>query len=68
MKILVIGKGGREHSLVWKLAKSPLVTDVFCAPGNAGTALDGQNLDINANDVARLLKFARAEKIFAPEL
>ncbi len=63
MKILVVGKGGREHVLVWKLAKSPLVTDVFCAPGNAGTALDGQNLDINANDVARLLKFARAEKI-----
>ena len=63
MKILVVGKGGREHTLVWKLAKSPLVTDVFCAPGNAGTALDGQNLDINANDVARLLKFSRAEKI-----
>ena len=63
MKILVVGKGGREHALVWKLAKSPLVTDVFCAPGNAGTALDGQNLDINANDVTRLLKFARAEKI-----
>jgi phosphoribosylamine--glycine ligase len=63
MKILVVGKGGREHALVWKLAKSPLVTDVFCAPGNAGTALDGQNLDINANDVARLLKFARAEQI-----
>ncbi len=63
MKILVIGKGGREHALVWKLAKSPLVTDVFCAPGNAGTALEGQNLDINANNVARLLKFARAEKI-----
>jgi phosphoribosylamine---glycine ligase len=63
MKILVIGKGGREHALVWKLAKSPLVTDVFCAPGNAGTSLDGQNLDINANDVARLLKFARAEKV-----
>jgi phosphoribosylamine---glycine ligase len=63
MKILVVGKGGREHALVWKLAKSPLVTDVFCAPGNAGTALDGQNLDINAHDVARLLKFARAERI-----
>jgi len=63
MKILVIGKGGREHALVWKLAKSSLVTDVFCAPGNAGTSLDGQNLDINANDVARLLKFARAERV-----
>jgi phosphoribosylamine---glycine ligase len=63
MKILVVGNGGREHVLVWKLARSPLVTDVFCAPGNAGTALDGQNLDINANDVARLIKFSKTEKI-----
>jgi phosphoribosylamine---glycine ligase len=63
MKILVVGKGGREHALVWKLGQSPLVTDVFCAPGNAGTAIDGKNLDINPNDVGRLLKFARAEKI-----
>jgi phosphoribosylamine---glycine ligase len=63
MKILVVGNGGREHALVWKLARSPLVTDVFCAPGNAGTALDGQNLDINANDVARLIKFSKTEKI-----
>jgi len=63
MKILVVGNGGREHALVWKLARSPLVTDVFCAPGNAGTAIDGQNLDINANDIPRLLKFARNESI-----
>ncbi len=63
MKILVVGNGGREHALVWKLARSPLVTDVFCAPGNAGTALDGQNLDINANDVARLIKFSKTEQI-----
>ena len=63
MKILVVGNGGREHALVWKLARSPLVTDVFCAPGNAGTALDGQNLDINANDVARLIKFSKTERI-----
>ncbi len=63
MKILVVGNGGREHALVWKLARSPLVTDVFCAPGNAGTALDGQNLDINANDISRLLKFSKTERI-----
>src|SRR5580704_449071 len=63
MKILVVGKGGREHALVWKLARSPLVTDVFCAPGNAGTAIDGQNVDINPNDVSRLLKFSRTERI-----
>jgi phosphoribosylamine--glycine ligase len=63
MKILVVGNGGREHALVWKLARSPLVTDVFCAPGNAGTAIDGQNLDINATDTARLLKFSKTEQI-----
>jgi phosphoribosylamine--glycine ligase len=63
MKILVVGNGGREHALVWKLAKSPIVTRVFCAPGNAGTAVDGENLDINATDVARLLKFLKTEKI-----
>jgi len=63
MKILVVGNGGREHALVWKLARSPLVTDVFCAPGNAGTAIDGQNLDINATDIARLLKFSKTERI-----
>jgi len=63
MKILVVGKGGREHALVWKLARSPLVTDVFCAPGNAGTAIDGKNVDINPNDVSRLLKFSRTERI-----
>ncbi len=63
MKILVVGNGGREHALVWKLSRSASVTDVFCAPGNAGTSIDGQNLDIHANDVGRLLKFAKTEQI-----
>jgi phosphoribosylamine--glycine ligase len=63
MKILVVGQGGREHALIWKLAQSPAVTQVFCAPGNAGTAIDGTNLDINATDVPRLLKFAKTEGI-----
>jgi phosphoribosylamine---glycine ligase len=60
MKILVVGNGGREHALAWKLAQSPSVTRVFCAPGNAGTATEAENLDIRATDTARLLKFSRA--------
>ena len=48
MNVLVIGKGGREHALVWKLSKSPRVTKVYCAPGNAGTASDGVNIAINS--------------------
>ncbi|MEX0725437.1 MAG: phosphoribosylamine--glycine ligase [Planctomycetaceae bacterium] len=63
MKVLVIGQGGREHALVWKLKQSPLVTEVFCAPGNAGTALDGVNVDISPTDTDRLLKFAKKELI-----
>jgi phosphoribosylamine--glycine ligase len=63
MKILVIGNGGREHAIVWKLKQSPTVTHVFCAPGNAGTGLDATNVDIKATDIPRLLKFAQAEKI-----
>lgn len=63
MKILVVGNGGREHAIVWKLKQSPTVTQVFCAPGNAGTGLDATNVDIKATDIPRLLKFAQAEKI-----
>ena len=63
MKVLVVGQGGREHVLVWKLAQSPLVDQVYCAPGNAGTAIDGTNVDIGATDVERLTKFAAAEDI-----
>ena len=63
MKVLVIGQGGREHALCWKLKQSPLVSQVFCAPGNAGTALEGTNVDIKATDPVRLVKFAQTEKI-----
>src|ERR1700682_2353012 len=63
MKVLVSGKGGREHALVWKLAQSPRVDQVFCAPGNAGTALDGVNVAIEANDMDGLAKFAKKENI-----
>ena len=64
MKILVIGGGGREHALAWKLAESPKATKVYVAPGNGGTALAGgklENLDIT--DVKALREWAQAEKI-----
>ncbi|MBI3862427.1 MAG: phosphoribosylamine--glycine ligase [Planctomycetia bacterium] len=63
MKVLVVGQGGREHALVWKLSQSPMVEKVFCAPGNAGTAVDGENVDIGATNIDGLVKFAKAEKI-----
>lgn len=63
MKILVIGSGGREHALVWKLSQSPFVEKVYCAPGNAGTAIDAENVNIPPEDVSRLIRFARDNKI-----
>jgi phosphoribosylamine--glycine ligase len=63
MKVLVIGKGGREHALVWKLAQSPRAERVYCAPGNAGTAADGVNVPIEPTDFDRLLRFAKKENI-----
>lgn len=65
MKVLVIGNGGREHALAWKAAQSPLVSTVFVAPGNAGTALEPtlQNVAVSATDIAGLLSFAQNEKI-----
>lgn len=63
MKVLVIGSGGREHALVWKLKQSPRVKQVFCAPGNAGIAQDALCVDIKADDIPSLLAFAKEEKI-----
>ena len=65
MKLLVIGSGGREHALAWKLAQSPRVTRVYVAPGNAGTATEPgvQNVAIAAEDVTGLLAFAQREAI-----
>jgi phosphoribosylamine--glycine ligase len=59
MKILVIGSGGREHALAWKLRQSPHANRIFCAPGNAGTSEIVENVTILANDLPALLKFAR---------
>ena len=63
MKILVIGKGGREHALAWKLNQSPLVDKVYIAPGNPGTATFGINVDIKDSDIKALADFAEKEKI-----
>jgi len=63
MKLLVIGSGGREHALVWKLKQSPRVTKIFCAPGNAGIGALATNVPIPVSDLPALLKFAQDEKI-----
>ena len=63
MKILIIGGGGREHALAWKIAQSPKVTELFCAPGNPGTAEMAKNLDIPADDLDRLRAFALEQSI-----
>ena len=58
MKVLLLGSGGREHALAWKIAQSPKVEKLYIAPGNAGTALVGENVDIQATDFAALKVFA----------
>ena len=58
MKILVVGSGGREHTMVWKISQSPMVDKIYCAPGNAGTRTLAENIDINAEDIAALAAFA----------
>ncbi len=63
MKVLVIGGGGREHALVWKIAQSPLVEKVFCAPGNPGTAQLAENVAIGVDQLDKLLAFAYENKI-----
>jgi phosphoribosylamine---glycine ligase len=71
MKILVIGSGGREHALVWKLAQSPHATQLWCAPGNAGIGLERlarnsapvECVNLGAEDLPGLLKFAQEEKV-----
>jgi phosphoribosylamine--glycine ligase len=63
MRILVIGSGGREHALAWKIAQSKLADKVFCAPGNGGISQQTECIDIKADDIPALLEFARKEKI-----
>jgi phosphoribosylamine--glycine ligase len=63
LKVLVVGRGGREHALCWKLKQSPRVEAVYCAPGNAGIAQDAQNVAIEPGDFRALIQFARREGI-----
>src|SRR6266704_733284 len=63
MKILVIGGGGREHALVWKLRHSPAVDRIFCAPGNAGSAVIGENVALAASDLPQLRAFAKQNDV-----
>src|ERR1043166_2536819 len=63
MRVLVVGGGGREHALVWKLRQSPRLEHPWCAPGNAGIAADAACVAIAADDLKGLLRFATEEKI-----
>ncbi len=72
MKVLVIGGGGREHALVWKIAQSPLVTQLFCAPGNHGMRDKAELIQIPVDDIDRLVSFAKIRgvdlTVVGPEL
>lgn len=63
MKVLVVGGGGREHALVWKIAQSPKVKQIYCAPGNAGIAKLATCVDISAENIKELVDFAESNKI-----
>ena len=63
MKVLVIGSGGREHALVWKIIQSPKVSQVYCAPGNAGISKLAQCINIDADSIEKLVDFVQEEKI-----
>ena len=63
MNVLVVGSGGREHALAWKISQSPRLGRLFCAPGNPGTALHGENVPIPALAVEDLVNFACQSQI-----
>jgi phosphoribosylamine--glycine ligase len=63
MKILIVGSGGREHALAWRMAKSPRAEKIYCAPGNGGTRLVAENIPLADTDIAGLADFAEREKI-----
>ena len=63
MKVLVVGSGGREHAIAWKLKQSKNVDKIFIAPGNPGTAQLGSNVAIDVNDISAMVNFAKDNKI-----
>ena len=63
MKVLVVGSGGREHALAWKLRQSPLVKEIIVAPGNGGTALEAENVPIKDDDLPALISLAKERKV-----
>ena len=63
MRVMLIGSGGREHALAWKIAQSPLLAELICVPGNPGTAQHGRNVAADINDHPALLELARREQI-----
>ena len=63
MRVLVVGSGGREHALAWAISASPLVDQLFCAPGNAGIAEEAECIAIGATDVGGLVRFCHNQRI-----
>ena len=63
MKVMVIGSGGREHALTWKLAQSPLVSEIFCCPGNGGAIINATNVKIDPDDLEAMADFAAVNQI-----
>ena len=63
MKVLLVGSGGREHAIAWKLKQSPKIDKIYCAPGNAGIAQDAQCVDIGPMEIEKLIDFAKTESI-----
>ena len=63
MKVLVVGSGGREHTLVWKITQSPRVSKIYCAPGNAGISQKAECVSIKAENISELIRFAEEKKI-----
>lgn len=63
MKILIIGSGGREHAIAWKAAQSPLVSKIYCAPGNGGTKSEEKCQNIQLETIEKFAEFAKEKKI-----